>query len=84
MPSGRSSSRTTAPQWQDSRCFDLISVAPTRLIMIGQCDRWPSNALLFVARVRAQEPDEGAQGCQETNRDAKVIEVIGRASRAPE
>ena len=84
MPSGRLSSRTTAPQWQDNRCFDLISIAPTRVIMSGRCDRWPSTALLFVARVKAQEPDEGAQGCQETNRDAEGMEVMGRASQAPE
>jgi hypothetical protein len=32
IPSGRSSSRTTLPQWHDARCFPLIWVPPTSLI----------------------------------------------------
>src|SRR6516165_6377530 len=32
IPLGRVSSNTTAPQWQDARCFGEISVAPTCLI----------------------------------------------------
>ena len=36
------------------------------------------TALLSWTRVKAQEPDEGGYGRQETNQDAKVVEVIGR------
>ena len=33
IPSGRWSSRTTAPQWQEARCFACIAVLPTIVIM---------------------------------------------------
>src|SRR4051812_43043450 len=33
IPSGRSSSRTTAPQWQEARCLAPIAVPPTDLII---------------------------------------------------
>lgn len=32
MPSGKTSSSTTAPQWHDARWMGLISVGPTDLI----------------------------------------------------
>ena len=40
MPSGRSSSRTTFPQWQEARCLGLMSVPPTFLTMfVSACVR---------------------------------------------
>ncbi len=42
------------------------------------------RALLSRARVKAQEPDEGAQRGQETNRDAEVVEAIGRPTHSSE
>lgn len=46
IPSGESSSSTTAPQWHDARCFCWISVPPTRLIIFFQSEmkcNWPQR-----------------------------------------
>src|ERR1035437_1481341 len=34
IPSGKSSSSTTAPQWHVARCFGFMTVFPTCLIML--------------------------------------------------
>ena len=40
MPSGRSSSSTTAPQWHDARCRGRMVVEPTCLVMRGLFAAW--------------------------------------------